>query len=146
MPSVEWCYKLALRLRATGMSVFRFFVSPNLHVFIYFQPFFGCFRSYLRAFRFSPSVSGFLSGTDWHPWCKTGSVCVVFIVIIELVAVRLQPIVHLVWHNHSSVWITTSELSTDWSIGPWTLTLVYGTFTVVYGHTTSHQVVLVMCM
>ena len=45
-----------------------FFVSPNLRVFIYFQPIFGCFGSNSRVFfRFSPSVSGFLSGTDWHP-------------------------------------------------------------------------------
>ena len=29
---------------------FRFFVSPNLHVFIHFQPIFGCFGSNLRAF------------------------------------------------------------------------------------------------
>ena len=29
---------------------FRFFVSPNLHVFIHFQPIFGCFGSNLCAF------------------------------------------------------------------------------------------------
>ena len=60
----------------SGMPVFRFlpefrfFVSPNLRVFIYFWLFWFKFT---RFFRFFPSVSGFLSGTDWHPWMIIGS-------------------------------------------------------------------------
>ena len=53
LPLSKWqtCLQHLPTLKYSGMSVFRFlpefsfFVSPNLHVFINFQPIFGCFGS-----------------------------------------------------------------------------------------------------
>ena len=70
---------LSLIVKMPGMSVFRFLPEFSLFVCLFlvqiyaflfiFSPFLAVLVQIYMLFQvFSPSVSGFLSGTDWHPW------------------------------------------------------------------------------
>ena len=55
------------------MPVFRFlpefrFLLVQIYAFLFiFSPFLAVLVKLMCFFKFFPSVSGFLSGTDWHP-------------------------------------------------------------------------------